>query len=47
LVNKRLGSSFMTIGADGTIVWPFDLKKSKKCRRTSLLVIIPFMNFKV
>lgn len=29
LVNIRVGSFLMTIGAEGTTVWPFDLKKSR------------------
>ena len=39
LVNKSVGSSLITIGAEGTIVWLFDLKNSKKsCRISSLRI---------
>jgi len=30
LVNINVGSSFKTIGAEGTILWPLEAKKSKK-----------------
>ena len=40
LVNKSVGSFFITTGADGTIVWPLDLKKSRNCCRISALVVI-------
>ena len=30
LVNKRVGSFFITMGADGTMVCPFRFKKIKK-----------------
>src|SRR5882724_7574320 len=35
LVNRSVGSSCGTTGAEGTIVWPFDLKKSRNCWRIS------------
>src|SRR5260221_9077200 len=38
LVNKRLGESGMRL-AEGTMVWPFDLKKSRNDCRISKLVI--------
>jgi hypothetical protein len=40
LVNINVGSFFTTIGADGTISCPLDLKKSKKVRRISFAFII-------
>ena len=40
LVNIRVGSFFTTIGAEGTISCPFDLKKSRNCCRISAEVII-------
>ena len=40
LVKSRVGSFFTTIGAEGTIICPFDLKKSKNCCLISALVII-------
>src|SRR5579863_2443046 len=39
LVNKSVGSLAGTSGLDATTVWPFDLKKSRKLLRISLLVI--------
>ena len=39
-VNFRVGSFFTTIGAEGTIVCPFDTKKSRKFSLISELVII-------
>jgi len=47
LVNINVGSSLITIGADGTIVCSFDLKKSRKCWRISELVIMPMLYFKI
>src|SRR5690606_41587257 len=38
-VNINVGSFFTTTGADGTILCPLLLKKSKKAWRISLLVI--------
>jgi hypothetical protein len=40
LVNKRVGSSFTTMGEEGTIWCCLDLKKSKKCCLIWALVII-------
>jgi hypothetical protein len=40
LVNKRVGSFFTTIGAEGTMVCPLDLKNSRNCCRIAALVII-------
>jgi len=40
LVNISVGSSFTTIGADGTMTCPFDLKKSRNCCRIWDEVII-------
>ena len=40
LVNNKEGSFFTTIGAEGTIVWFFDIKKSINCCRIAALVII-------
>jgi hypothetical protein len=40
LVNKRVGSFFTTMGAEGTITCSFDLKKSRYCCRIAALVII-------
>lgn len=43
LVNMRVGSFLTTIGADGTIVCPFDLKNSKKLFRISLDVMFMYV----
>ena len=40
LVNISVGSSLTTIGADGTMVWPFFSKKSLKDWRISFAVIM-------
>ena len=40
LVNMSVGSSLITIGADGTILWPLEAKKSLKDSRISLAVSI-------
>jgi hypothetical protein len=42
LVNINVGSSLMTIGAEGTIWWPFDSKKLLKDSLISFAVIIVF-----
>jgi hypothetical protein len=34
LINISVGSPFTTIGAEGTISWPLDLKKSRNVFRT-------------
>jgi len=39
-VNSNVGSFFMTMGAEGTIVCPFDWKKSRNFFLISALVII-------
>src|SRR5258707_12309281 len=39
-VNNSVGSLPGTSGADGTIVWPLDAKKSRKVWRISALVFI-------
>src|SRR5690242_2412664 len=39
LVNSKLGSFFITMGAEGTIWWPFDSKKSRNCWRIRAAVI--------
>jgi len=41
-VKSRLGESGKRL-AEGTMVWPFDLKKSKKDCRISVLVIRHFV----
>ena len=41
-VNINVGSSFTTIGAEGTMACPFDLKKSRNLSRISAQVIIEF-----
>jgi hypothetical protein len=40
LVNNNVGSFLTTIGAEGTMSCPLDLKKSRNCCRISALVII-------
>jgi hypothetical protein len=40
LVNIRVGSFLITIGADGTMVCPLAAKKSRKAWRISLAVIM-------
>jgi hypothetical protein len=45
LVNIKVGSSLITIGAEGTILCPFEAKKSKKDLRISLEVIIILYDF--
>jgi hypothetical protein len=42
LVNKRVGSSFITNGAEGTMAWPLDLKKFKNVERISEEVMIAY-----
>src|SRR5690625_4210735 len=44
LVNIKVGSPFNTIGADGTIVCPFDLKKDRYRSRISFDVMFYFLN---
>jgi len=44
-VNSSVGSFFTTMGADGTIVWPFDVKNSRNFDLISALVIINGRNF--
>jgi hypothetical protein len=46
LVNNKVGSFLITIGADGTIACPLDAKKSKNCCLISELVIMCW-NFKL
>src|ERR1700730_10229361 len=46
LVNINVGSFFTTIGADGTIICPFDAKKSRKAWRISVAVIMGKVNYK-
>ena len=38
--NISVGSFFTTIGADGTMIWFFDLKNSKKVLLISFAVIL-------
>src|SRR5688572_23840063 len=35
LMNSSVGSSFTTIGAEGTMWWPLEAKKSRNCWRTA------------
>jgi len=44
LVNIRVGSFLTTIGADGTMAWPFDAKKSRNFCLVSLEVIFLQIN---
>jgi hypothetical protein len=45
LVNISVGSFFTTIGAEGTMMCPFDLKKSKNVCRISFAVNILLLAF--
>src|SRR5438045_1761501 len=50
LVNISVGSSLTTIGAEGTMTCPFDLKKSKNCWRISFEDIIwqpPYVGYRL
>ena len=40
LLNISVGSSLMTMGADGTISWPFEAKNSRKRSRMSFDSIV-------
>ena len=43
-VNIRVGSPLSTIGADGTMVQPFEAKNFRKLSRISFAVIISILN---
>src|SRR3954465_8419267 len=46
LVNSRLGESGIRL-AEGTMVWPFDLKKSRNdCRISKLVILIRRMRIR-
>ena len=47
LVNMSVGSPLTTIGAEGTILWPFEAKKSRNCFLISFDVIYLTDQFKV
>ncbi len=47
LVNISVGSSLITIGAEGTMAWPFDSKNFLNESRISFAVIMTIYNWTI